>query len=119
MGKLSRDKGKRGERLARDWWRDNLGLERVARGRQFRGGPDSPDITETLKFHTEVKVGAKCPSAYAAIAQSEADCPHSKFPLVQMKKDRSQWLFVMPEETFIHVMIRYMKVEEELHVEVE
>ncbi len=114
MGKKSRDKGKRGERQARDWWREKLGLSNVHRGVQFQGGPDSPDIGGTLKFHAEVKVGRTTPPVYAAIAQCENDCPHNKFPLVQMKRDREQWLFVMPEETFIHVMIRYMKVEEEL-----
>ncbi len=112
MGRKSKVKGNRGERQARDWWRNVLGLKDVSRGQQFRGGGDSPDIIGTLKFHTEVKVGNRTPSVYSAVRQCTHDCPANKFPLVQMRRDREQWLFVMPEETFIHVMIRYMDYEE-------
>jgi hypothetical protein len=109
MGKKSRDKGKRGERQARDYWRDVLGLGDVIRSQQYRGTGDSADLAETLKFHTEVKVGKQTPSVYAAISQATADCPPNKFPLVQLRRDREQWLFVMPEETFTHVMLWYME----------
>ena len=111
-GLKSREKGKRGERKARDFWRNNFGLENVNRGQQRKGGPDSPDIQETLRFHTEVKCGRVTPSVYNAILQCTNDCPNNKFPLVQLRRDREQWLFVMPEETFIHVMNRYMMVED-------
>jgi hypothetical protein len=108
MGKKSRDKGKRGERAAAKWWRDSLGLPGVHRTQQYKGGGDSSDITGTLKFHTEVKVANVTPNVYNAVAQCTDDCPANRFPLVQLKRDREQWLFVMPEETFIHVMLRYM-----------
>lgn len=112
-GLKSREKGKRGERAARDWWRVNLGIQDVARGQQFKGGGNSPDITGTLRFHTEVKVGKQTPSVYDAVCQCENECPANKFPLVQLRKDRGQWLFILPEETFIHVMNRYMIAEED------
>ena len=112
MGKKSREKGKRGEREAAEWWRSNLGTQGVRRNQQFKGGGDSADIHGTLKFHAEIKRGKRTPNVYQAVDQCTNDCPANKFPLVQLRKDREQWLFVMPEETFIHVMNRYMEFED-------
>lgn len=111
-GLKSRNKGKRNERKARDFWRDKFGLQDVRRSQQFRGSGVSADLDGTLRFHTEIKTGKKTPDIYAAIKQATEDSSANKFPLVQLQRDREQWLFVMPEETFIHVINRYMMVED-------
>lgn len=108
MGKKSREKGKRGERQARDWWRDNLQIAGVHRNQQYKGGGDSADLGGIPLFHTEVKVGRRTPDIYAAVHQCESDCPPEKLPIVQLRKDREQWLFVLPESTFREVADVYL-----------
>lgn len=110
-GSKSRNKGKRGERDAAKWWRDNLELHGVSRTAQHRGSSQSADLSGTGRFHVEVKTGKVTPSVYDSVNQAKADCGASQFPLVQLKRDREEWLFVMPEETFIHMMIRYLEYE--------
>ena len=111
-GKKSREKGKRGERQARDFWKDSLGVQGVRRGQQYRGGNSSADIVGTGRFHVEVKTGRTTPNVYSAMHQCISDCPSNRFPLVQLKRDREQWLFILPEESFIHIMNRLTEYEE-------
>lgn len=56
MGKMSRDKGKRGEREAAAELNRLFGLQ-ARRGVQYQGGPGSPDVSHNLEdsLHIEVK----------------------------------------------------------------
>ena len=53
MGKASREKGKRGEREASNFFKP-YGYE-TRRGVQYHGGPDSPDVVGLPDMHIEVK----------------------------------------------------------------
>ena len=117
MGKKSREKGKRGERQARDWWRRNIRLPDVTRGQQFRGGRDSPDLAGIPIFHAEVKVGRKTPNVYSAISQCKDDCRDGFLPVVQLRRDREDWLFVCPEETFKELVNYYLWGEKDTRYE--
>jgi uncharacterized protein YlbG (UPF0298 family) len=56
MGKMSRNKGKRGEREAAKILGKMLNLD-VSRGVQYQGGDDSPDVTglQEIGLHPEIK----------------------------------------------------------------
>ena len=101
MGKKSRDKGKRVERLAVKWWRARgYSAKRTA---QHMGSPESADIVvAATPFHIEVKGGKRTPNPYEAIAQAKRDCGVST-PLVMVKKDNAPWLFVIHEDDFMEI----------------
>lgn len=90
----SREKGKRGERLWRNQYRENGYTAR--RGQQYAGGTDSPDvICEELPWiHNEVKVGKRI-NIKDAIDQAKDDAG-DKLPIVAFKYDRCEWNVAMP-----------------------
>ena len=93
MGKRSRDKGKRGELEAAEALRA-IGID-AARGCQFAGGEDSPDIrTAVPDVHFEVK-RTEALRLYDAIAQATKDAA-GKVPVVLHRRSRSEWLVVVP-----------------------
>jgi Holliday junction resolvase len=94
MGKRSLTKGKRGEREAAAEIRRLFGTE-ATRGRQFCGGPDSPDIVTGLKdVHFEVK-RAESLQLYAAMEQAIEDAG-GKVPVVLHRKNNQPWLAIVP-----------------------
>jgi Holliday junction resolvase len=93
-------KGKEGERE----WRDVLkahGYD-AARGRQFSGSPDSPDVVcpDLEWLHFEVK-RVQHLSIYEAVAQAEQDAG-SKLPIVAHRTNKRQWLITINLETFFY-----------------
>jgi len=100
-GKKSRDKGKRIEREACTFWH-LVGYEDACRTAQVKGGPDSPDIMN-VPFHVEVKGGKTTPDIYAAVKQAWRDCG-DEYPIVQVRRDREEWLFVVPEITMEYLL---------------
>ena len=97
MGKLSRDKGKRGERelagILREYGYD------AKRGVQYHGGPESPDVTGLPGIHIEVKRAERL-SLYDALAQSMADAGND-MPIVVHRKNNSRWVVIQPLEDWI------------------
>ena len=93
MGKKSRDKGKVGEREARDvilsW-----GLP-AHRGRQFKGTPDSPDVVTVPGLHCEVK-RRNAGSVTAWMEEAAEDVGGRGFgmpiPFVIHRRDGKPWL---------------------------
>ena len=52
MGSMSRNKGKRGEREAAEALNQHFGeCMKARRGVQFKGGPESPDVSTALDNH--------------------------------------------------------------------
>lgn len=93
MGRRSLTKGKRGEREAAAEIRRLFGTE-ATRGRQFCGGPDSPDIiTGLTDIHFEIK-RAETLSLYAAIEQAVNDAGE-KIPIVMHRKNNKPWLAIV------------------------
>jgi hypothetical protein len=90
MGRMSRQKGKRGERECAAELGELLGLAEGAarRGVQFAGGPDSPDVVlDGVAIHVEAKRVERL-QLWAAIEQAKKDSPPGKTPVVWHKANR-------------------------------
>jgi hypothetical protein len=90
MGRMSRQKGKRGERECAAEFGQLLGLAEGAarRGVQFAGGPDSPDVVlDGVNIHVEAKRVERL-QLWAAIEQAKKDSPPGKTPVVWHKANR-------------------------------
>ena len=109
MGKLSRDKGKRGERQWRDMLRE-FGFLKAYRSQQFSGkAPDgsSADVQcpELPSIHWEVKNVERL-NLWAAMAQVLADRPVGKIPVVAHTKNNHGFLVTLPAEDFLNILRR-------------
>ena len=94
MGRRSLTKGKRGEREAAAEIRRLFGTD-ASRGRQYCGGPDSPDIVTGIEdVHFEVK-RAESLQLYAAIEQATRDAA-GKVPVVLHRRNCKPWLAIVP-----------------------
>ena len=94
MGRMSRQKGKRGEREAAAELGAILGVT-ARRGVQYQGGPDSPDVVlEGVPIHVEAKRTERL-SLWAAIEQAKADAPTGSVPLVWHKANRRESVVIV------------------------
>ena len=85
MGRMSRQKGKRGEREAAAELAVVFACE-ARRGVQFQGGPDSPDVVlEGVNVHVEAK-RVEALNLYAAIDQAREDAG-DKVPIVWHRRN--------------------------------
>lgn len=100
MGKMSRDKGKRGERELAGILR-GYGFD-AKRGAQYHGGPDSPDVTGLPGVHIEVKRTEKL-SLYDALAQSRADSGPEEMPVVIHRRNDCEWVVIQPLADWIEL----------------
>ena len=100
MGKMSRDKGKRGE-LELSHFLTKRGHP-AHRGRQFKGSPDSPDVVcPTLPIHIECK-RTETLSVYKALEQAQAD---SDLPgVVFHRRNGRDWLVVLDANDFMELL---------------
>lgn len=98
MGKASREKGKRGERLFAKLLRE-YGYD-AKRGVQYQGSPDSPDVVGLPGVHTEVKFVEKL-NLHSAMEQSKRDAGEDEMPIVAHKRSREEWLITMPFDDWI------------------
>lgn len=110
MGRInSKAKGKFGELNFVHLLRER-GLE-ARRGQQFSGSPDSPDVVcEALNIHWEVKNTEKL-KIYDAMDQAKRDCAQGKHPVVAHKKNRKEWLAILPMEDFLDIMQTLKELE--------
>lgn len=93
MGRMSRNKGKRGEREAAAEIR-RLFRTDANRGCQFAGGKDSPDIrTSISRVHFEVK-RAETLRLYVALEQAIADAGEN-LPVVLHKQNQKPWVAII------------------------
>jgi len=91
MSVNSRAKGARGEREWAAFLRDELGLQDARRGRQFCGGPDSPDVVDGIVgTHAEVK-RVEHLQLYRAMKQALSECG-SNIPYVAHRRNGEPWL---------------------------
>ena len=102
MAKMSRDKGKRGEREVVKLFNDHGYAAR--RGQQFKGTPDSPDVVHDLPWplHVEVKYVERF-SLYDALEQADADTD-DKTPIVLHRRNEKPWVVVLEAEHFLAMM---------------
>jgi Holliday junction resolvase len=91
-GKKSKRKGARGElELAKAL--KGLGFDNARRGRQYAGGPDSPDVHGILGVHIECKRMEKF-SLYPALEQSINDAGNN-VPTVMYRKNYKDWVVIV------------------------
>jgi hypothetical protein len=94
VGRMSRQKGKRGEREAAAELGAILGVD-ARRGVQYQGGPDSPDVVlDGVPIHVEAKRTERL-SLWAAIEQAKADAPAGAVPIVWHKCNRRESVLIL------------------------
>lgn len=108
MGKASREKGKRGEREAANFFK-SYGYD-AKRGVQYHGGPDSPDVVGLPDVHLEIK-RVEALRLYQALDQSKDDADEHDLPVVMHRKNGEQWVIIQPAEDW---MLLY-EAAQELH----
>ena len=93
MGRMSRNKGKRGEREAAAALREVLGIK-ARRGVQYQGGPDSPDVSTELdsQLHIEVKRTERL-SLWDALDQAQEDAG-DRPAMVLHRKNGRRWVVI-------------------------
>ena len=108
-GRLSKNKGKAGEREVVALLRQHVFEAR--RGQQFAGGGDSPDVIHNLPvaedchIHIEVKRTEQLP-LWAALDQANSDAPPGDIPVVFHRKNNKPWVVVLSARDFLTIMRR-------------
>ena len=100
----AKKKGSEGERELLEILRAH-GIEAHRNDQRYIGGHENPDVAARIRgfdLHLEVKRREKL-SAYEAIAQAERDCGHA-LPVVMYRKNRAEWLAIMPLTVFFELM---------------
>lgn len=108
MSKLSREKGKRGEREVAHLFTAAGYPSR--RGAQHKGGPDSPDCVVEgfpVRIHPEVKLRNTC-QPYVFLEQAIEEAPAGAIPVVFHRRDREEWIVIMRASDFIDLGRRIM-----------
>jgi Holliday junction resolvase len=98
MGKMSKDKGARGERELARMLTSLLNYE-SRRGQQHSGSPDSPDVVSIPGIHWEVKRTEKL-MLYPSMDQASGDSGDS-VPVVAHRRNFKQWLVILPFKDII------------------
>jgi len=94
---MSRQKGAVGEREAAAKLNEVLGTN-LHRGRQYHGGPDSPDLAGDLPgLHLEVKRVERL-SLYKALAQARQDAATDEIPVVVHRANNKPWVLIIEVE---------------------
>ena len=94
MGKMSKNKGKVGERELAAELRRLLGIE-ARRGVQYCGSPNSPDVVADISgVHVEIKRTERL-SLYSAMRQTVGDAGTDKVPMVFHRQNREEWLAIV------------------------
>jgi hypothetical protein len=93
-GRMSRSKGKRGEREAAAELGALLGVD-ARRGVQYQGGPESPDVVlKGVPIHVEAKRTERL-SLWAAVEQSRQDADPGHVPIVWHKSNRRESVVIV------------------------
>ncbi len=110
MGKMSRDKGKSGEREAAHLIR-SFGFE-ARRGQQFHGGPESPDVIHSIPgLHIEVKRKERF-NLYDALDKANDDASTAETAVVFHRRNNKRWVVILDAEAFLRMMKRIPLVNE-------
>ena len=103
MGSMSRRKGAAGEREAAAALNEVLGTH-LHRGRQYHGGPDSPDLAGDMPgLHVEVKRVERL-SLYPAMYQARRDAAPDQVPAVMHRANNRPWLICVEVADLIRLL---------------
>lgn len=97
----SKRKGCAGEREFAALCREN-GIDSAARGQQFHGGIDSPDVKGLPGVHVEVKRVEKL-NVLEAMNQAVRDADGQAVPIVAHRRNRAPWLITMRAEDWFEL----------------
>ena len=97
MGKMSRDKGKRGERELASILRE-FGYK-ARRGQQYCGVNGDGDVVGLPGLHIECK-RVESLRLYDAFAQSAADARAGEIPVVVHRRNHCPWVVIVGLEDF-------------------
>jgi len=97
MGRMSRNKGKAGEReLSRVLRKLYPQLkDQIRRGQQYNGADGSADVIGIPGLHIECKRTEKL-NLYKALDQAEDDCPKGQIPVVAHRRNLQPWVLILP-----------------------
>jgi Holliday junction resolvase len=111
MGRMSKNKGARGEREAAAELQRLFGCD-ACRGRQYSGGDDSPDVKHSIAgVHVEVK-RVETLRIYDSIGQAIIDAGE-KLPIVLHRKNNRPWLAIMRLEDLPGLVVQlYLTLQE-------
>ena len=110
MGKMSKDKGKVGEREVAELIR-SYGFE-ARRGQQNRGGSDSPDVVHSIpNVYAEVKFRERF-SLWAAVSKAQEEAKDTDTPVVFHRQKRKPWLVTMDAHDFLRILKKVPLVNE-------
>lgn len=111
MGRMSKEKGKRGEREVAALMREH-GFE-ARRGQQYRGGDDSPDVVHNVPgLHVEVKFRQRF-SIYEALDKADEEAPNDRLQAIFHRQVRKPWLVTLYAHDFLEFMNRIPLVSAE------
>ena len=96
-GKMSRDKGKRGERELAALLNKLFNIDTCRRGQQYCGLAGNADVVGIAGVHSEVK-RVESLNITKAMAQAVDDCPDSDVPVVHHKKNGGDWMTTIRTE---------------------
>lgn len=102
MGKMQRDKGKRGERATAKEISEVLGVD-AHRGWQARDGADAPDIVGVPGWWIENKAGKNL-APKAALKQADEDRGKDDVPVAVLRYDRERPMAIMYWEDLLFLM---------------
>lgn len=100
----SRNKGKVGELELAEFLRER-GFE-ARRGQQFHGGAGSPDVvTDIPDVHLECK-RVEAGNLYTWLEQAKRDAAEGSIPVVAHRRNRKEWVAILPLDDFLKLMKR-------------
>lgn len=105
MGKASREKGKRGEREARDLVREQWGCARCVRSAQVSGTFAADLLGGPEGLHLEVKRYRRI-VAVDFLKQAQDDAKEDEIPVVIMREDGGDWTLMLPFDELMNVARR-------------
>lgn len=100
MGKMSREKGKRGERELASKLRE-YGYD-ARRGQQYCGANGDADVTGLPGLHVECKRTERL-ELYEALAQARNDTKEGEIPVVAHRRNNCEWVMIIPLECFMEI----------------
>lgn len=103
MGKMSRDKGKVGEREVAALLRAH-GFD-GKRGVQYQGGHDSADVVGLPGFNIEVK-RTETFNLYGAYEQAQSDAAGTATPVVFHRRNGKEWMAVLKADDFLALVVK-------------
>ena len=103
MGMMQRRKGAAGEREAAAKLNEVLGSH-LHRGRQYRGGPESPDLAGDLPgLQLEVK-RVEALRLYPSLEQAARDAATGEVPAVMHRMNKKPWVVIVYADDLIRLL---------------